>query len=201
MRFMTKATRTLATVGAVVTACTLAGPSPVGGAEQLTFAQIRTIVEKNLKANPRYRPGDLIVRCDVEPIFNELISLGFVPADTEELYDAFLPDMAPLIQQLRSDAGRKFMQDIRDIEGAYDRLERLSWLPGGPAALLQLIRAKDGVEKLKVLTTSSGTAAIRKQFPEDPRAQNFDRPTGHIHTADALLKHLEQIHRDRTAAR
>jgi len=201
MRFMTNATRAHATVGAVITALTLAAASPAGAAEKLTFPQIRAIVEKNLKANPRYRPGDLIVRCDVEPIFNELISLGFVPADTEELYDAFLPDMAPLIQQLRSDAGRKFMLEIRGIEGAYDRLERLSWLPGGHAALGQLIRAEDGVEKLRVLTTPSGTAAIRKQFPDDPRARNFDKPTGHIHTAEALLEHLEQIHRDGSAAR
>jgi hypothetical protein len=204
MRFVTNGSRAIATLGLILTAATFsaAAERTDGRPEEgLTFSQIRAVVEKNLKANPRYRPGDLIVRCDVEPIFNELIGLGFVPADTEELYDAFLPDMAPLIQQLRSDAGRKFMLEIRNIEGAYDRLERLSWLSGGSQALGRMIRDPDGVEKLRALTTPAGAAAVRKQFPDDARAQNFDRPTGHIHTADALLKHLEQIHKERSAAR
>jgi hypothetical protein len=213
MRFVTNGTRAPAPigrfVGMILTALSLAVPAycragegpdsekAPSNAKGLTFAQIRGIVEKNLKANPRYRDGDLIVRCDVEPIFNELIGLGFMPADTEELYDAFLPDMAPLIQQLRTDAGRKFMLEIRGIDGAYDRLERLSWLQGGPVALGQLINAEDGVDKLRMLTTSAGAAAIRKQVPDDQRAQNFDRPTGHVHTAAALLKHLERAHKKR----
>jgi hypothetical protein len=204
MRFMTNGCRALATVGLILTAVTFsaaAEKTDARPAEGLTFSQIRRVVEKNLTANPRYRPGDLIVRCDVEPIFNELIGLGFMPGDTEELYDAFLPDMAPLIQQLRTDAGRKFMLQIRDIKGAYDRLERLSWLPGGPIALGQMINDPEGVDKLKALTTSAGAAAIRKQFPDDSRATNFERPTGHIHTAEGLLKHLEQIHKARSEAR
>ena len=200
MRFVTNGSRAAATIGMILTALTLAAPSYCRAGEQLTFAQIRGIVEKNLKANPRYRDGDLIVRCDVEPIFNELIGLGFVPADTEEMYDAFLPDMSPLIQQLRTEAGRKFMLEIRGIDGAYDRLERLSWMKGGPVALVQLINAEDGVDKLRMLVTSAGAAAIRMQFPDDPRAQNFDRPTGHVHTADGLLKRLEKVHKNRAAA-
>jgi hypothetical protein len=200
MRFVTNGSRAAATMGMILTALTLAAPTETRAAEGLTFSQIRGIVEKNLKANPRYRDGDLIVRCDVEPIFNELIGLGFMPADTEELYDGFLPDMAPLIQVLRTEGGRKFMLLIRAIDGAYDRLERLSWLPGGSVALGQLINSEDGVEQLRMLTTSAGAAAIRKQFPDDQRAQNFDRPTGHIHTADALLKHLEKAHKNRSAA-
>lgn len=205
MRFVTNGSRAAAPIGLIVglilTALSLAAPSYCRAGEQLTFAEIRGIVEKNLKANPRYRDGDLIVRCDVEPIFNELIGLGFVPGDTEELYDAFLPDMSPLIQMLRTEEGRKFMREIRGTEGAYDRLERLSWLQGGPAALGQLINAEDGVDKLRILVTSAGAAAISKQFPDDPRAQNFDRPTGHVHTADALLMRLEKAHKSRTADR
>ena len=205
MRFVTNGSRAAAriglTVGMILTALSLAAPACCRAGEQLTFAEIRGIVDKNLKANPRYRDGDLIVRCDVEPIFNELIGLGFLPADTEELYDAFLPDMSPLIQMLRTDEGRKFMREIRGIDGAYDRLERLSWMQGGPAALGQLINAEDGVDKLRILVTSAGAAAVRNQFPEDPRAQNFDRPTGHVHTADTLLKHLEKAHKKRSAAR
>jgi hypothetical protein len=200
MRFVTNGSRAAATIGMILTALTLTAPSYARAGEELTFSQIRGIVEKNLKANPRYRDGDLIVRCDVEPIFNELIGLGFVPADAEEMYDAFLPDMAPLILVLRTDAGRKFMLEIREIKGAYDRLERLSWLPRGPVALGQLINAEDGVEKLRLLTTPAGAAAIRKQFPDDARAQNFDRPTGHIHTAARLLEHLQEIHRRKSAA-
>jgi hypothetical protein len=212
MSFLPNGSPAIASIGAVLTALWFATPSPARAADgpdkgsvakqaaELTFPQSRQIVEKNLKANPRYRDGDLIVRGDVEPIFNELLGLGYVPADSEALYDAFLPDMAPLIQVLRSETGRKFMLQIRDIKGAYDRLERLSWLPRGPLALGQLVNAEDAVEKLRMLTTPAGAAAIRKQFPDDSRAQNFDRPTGHIHTAAQLLDHLQEIHRQKTAA-
>jgi hypothetical protein len=216
MRFVTNRYVRVATVAAILTASSLVPHGPAAAAERsdapnvesktegarpegLSFPQIRQIVEKNLKANPTYRDGDLIVRCDVEPIFNELIGLGFMPADTEELYDAFIPDMALLIQMLRPESGREFMRQIRDIEGAYDRLERLSWLPGGHVALGQLINAEDAAEKVRLLTSAAGAAAIRKQFPDDQRAQNFDRPTGHIHTAAQLLKHLEKIHKQRSS--
>ena len=158
-----------------------------------SLAKVKEIVEKHLGHRRDYAPGDLISRKDVEPIFDELVSLGVVLADNdEELYDDFIPDSAYLVGLLRTERGTAFMRQVRALPGAYDRLERLSWTSAGKDILSDLVDKPDGAVLFKVMLTPAGLKATEKHLSTDPRAQNYLLPTGHIYTASQLLKRLEK---------
>lgn len=167
-------------------------------AEKLSAAEIKPLVDRHLSRNPNYRPGDLICRSDVEPIFNELIERGINPVDNqEELYDSFLPDESRLVRTLRSQAGTAFMRQVNRLPGAYDRLERLSWSASGRDMLDELVAADNGAQLFERMMTPEGTEAIEKMLAADPRGRNWRLPTGHIHTEAQLIRRLEKLARDR----
>ena len=182
---------------AIVTASAvaMANPAPaMAEGRRPTMQDVKAIIQRHLSNKPNYRRGDLIVREDVEPIFNDLLELGIKPFDNqEELYDSFLPSVAFLAQTLRTPAGRTFMRQVYRLPGAYDRLERLAWLPKGKALLQQLVLNADGPEQFQSLTTTDGMQRVAKLLADDPRGSNFSLPTGHIHTEDQLLRRLETI--------
>lgn len=172
----------------------LCGHSHLSAAEVPTMTEVKAIVRKHLQSNSDYVPGDLISRKDVEPIFDELVELG-VPLSEgqEELYDDFVPDNSPLVRSLRTPEGRKFMQKIKSLPEVYDRLERLFWNPKGRELIEQLIDDPKGPAILQVMLEPAGKAAIAKYLNDDPSGKNFSIPTGHIHTANELLKRLETV--------
>ena len=83
------------------------------------------------------------------------------------------------------------MRQVSGIPGAYDRLERLSWVPAGQELLHELIDKPDGVTLFKTMTEPAGMQAIARHLAADPRGKNYTLPTGHIHTASQLMKRLE----------
>ncbi|MFN0020950.1 MAG: hypothetical protein ACKVP0_22040 [Pirellulaceae bacterium] len=169
--------------GWFTTACTAKPPS---------FAEAKAIAAQHLRTLPDYAPGDLISRGDVEPIFNELLNRGLSVDDfSEDFYDDFVPDNSFLIRTLRTEAGRKFMRQVSGFPGAYDRLERLSWVPAGQELLGELIDKPDGAALFKTMTEPTGMQAIARHLAADPRGKNYALPTGHIHTASQLMKRLE----------
>jgi hypothetical protein len=159
-----------------------------------TMAEVKAVVQKHLHSKPDYVPGDLISRGDVEPIFDELIPLG-VPLSSgqEELYDDFIPDSSPLAKALRSSNGRKFMQQVKTIPNIYDRLERLCWNKHGRELIDQLATDPQGAVLLKAMLEPAGKAALAKFLGDSPSAKNFSLPTGHIYTANQLLKKLDTV--------
>lgn len=161
---------------------------------RLTFKQIEQIVAEQMDRKRDYRPGDLISRADVEPIFNRLLELGVEPADRETLYDAFLPHNSFLVSELSTAAGMKFMRKVSKFPNVYDRLERLSWMPAGRELIRELTHRADGPEVLQSLTTLQGAEAVEKIMAGDIRGANFALPTGHIHTAEQLLERLKGTH-------
>lgn len=160
----------------------------------VTRKGIKAIVQRHLAAQPGYQSGDLITRDDVEAIFQELHSLGIKPSDDhEELYERFVPADGWLAHTLRTPAGRTFMRQVKQVPLAYDRLERLSWMPQGQALLKQLIAAPDGPDQFRRLTSSEGMQLVTKSMRYDPRGRNFNLPTGHIHTEDQFLASLDAM--------
>jgi hypothetical protein len=171
----------------------LGGPSLVA-AKPPTMAEVKAVVERHLRSNPDYAPGDLISRGDVEPIFDELLPLG-VPLNEsqEELYDDFVPDNSPLVCSLRTPRGREFMKKVKSFPKVYDRLERLSWSPKGKEMIDQLIEDPQGPALFNAMLQPSGLAATAKYLNDDPSGKNFSLATGRIHTANELLKRLEAV--------
>lgn len=171
----------------------LGAPLPCPAAESAVQPQLQALIDKYLRRDPNYKPGDLITRGNVEPIFNDLVDAGFVMVDnSEELYDVFLPDGAFLAQFARG-AGRDFIRQVWQLPDAYDRLERLSWSKTGQAWLQQLAASKEGPELFKQLLTEKGLAAMEEQLKGDGRARNFRLPTGHIRNEKELLVRLERV--------
>lgn len=155
--------------------------------------QIKAVVQKHLRPGFDYRPGDLICRGDVEPIFNELIDRGLnASGDIEELYDSFLLDSSPLAQTLRTPAGRKFMRSVSSLPDAYDRMERLSWLPEGRSLLSELIASPEGPQLFQTLLEPENLKHLEQRMSNDPRGRNLRLPTGHVYTANQLLEHLKK---------
>jgi hypothetical protein len=156
--------------------------------------QLQALVDKHLKTIPGYRPGDLLSRRNVEPIFDELIDAGIQPVDnTEELYDVFLPDGGFLAQFSHTETGRVFLRQVNGLPDVYDRLERLSWMPLGRKWLSDMAASKDGVTQFKKLMTDEGLARVEKEFAADARGRNIRLPTGHIRTEQELLVRLERV--------
>lgn len=172
----------------------LSGGRNLAAAKPPAISEVRAIVERHLTSNADYAPGDLISRKDVEPIFDELLSLGLpLAAGQEELYDDFVPDSSALVRALRTPSGRKFMQKIKPIPSVYDRLERLSWNPKGKELIEKLIEDPQGPAILGVMLLPTGRAATAKYLHDDASGKNFSLPTGHVHTAKELLQRLETV--------
>jgi hypothetical protein len=159
-------------------------------ASRTAEARIAAVVQRHFASDTSFVAGDLISRSDVEPIINELLDLGFRPNESEELYDAILPDNDRLVRLLKNPHGIKFMRQISSIPGVYDRLERLSWTESGRQLIDSLIERPDGPQLLKNLIAPGGAKAVEQIFAGDSRGANFQRPTGHVHTAPELLQRL-----------
>lgn len=154
----------------------------------------RTIVPESLARNPYYSPGFLISRVDVETLISLLLEKGIVPDfDQEDLYDSLLSDQSPLVNRLKTPKGRAFMKKVGSDPTAYDRLERLSWSVDGRKLLDSMLSSKDSYERFQKLKMPADLAKVSKALAADPRTQDFSLPTGHIHTADQLVKRLEEL--------
>jgi hypothetical protein len=168
-------------------------PMPAFSASPPRLAEAKAIAEQHLRSLENYAPGDLISRGDVEPIFNELLSRGLPVNDiAEELYDEFIPDNSFLLKLLRTEDGRKFMRQVNRFPQAYDRLERLSWVPAGQEILRELVASPDGASLFKAMLEPAGLEATARLLESDPRGKNYSLPTGHVHTAAQFLKRLEK---------
>lgn len=177
------------TTALLVAACPAAESSP----ETKVDPRLKAIVDRHLRIDPNYRPGDLITRGNVESIFGELIELGVQPVDnTDGQYAGFLRDGDYLAQSLRSPQGRPFMRKVAAIPGAYDFLERLAWTPTGRSWIGQLIAAENGDELFAGLITAEGRKKVAEALGAGPQAENLGLPTGHVHTEAELLARLQR---------
>ena len=156
-----------------------------------SFENVTAAVEKACAARKHYRPGDILSHGDWDVVEKDIGALGWKPHDAAEIRKLFLSDNAFLVSELRTPAGRKFMEDIRRLPAAYDRLDRLSGMAQGKSTVQRLIAGPDGYKLLEYMITTPGGNTMGQMLSKDPGGKNFNAPTGRIYTAAKLLKRLK----------
>ncbi len=156
-----------------------------------TWAEVEEVVLRHFGLLPDYRPGDILARSEVRPLFSHLERMGWEVSDRPEILRQVPADDHYLIRKLRTKRGRKFMRRIAEYPRAYDRLDRLSRLPYGKQTVHDLIYKKGGEELIEYLTTASGGKELGKMLSKAPKGTDFNKPTGLIYTAQMLLERLK----------
>ena len=182
--------RSLFLVAYVVT-CPLAVWAADNRVNRPTFPQITATVNGLFAAEKDYRPGDLISRSQAQKVMKALAALGFAPADEADILAKVLADDSFLVATSRTPEGKTFLRKLAPCKEAYDRLDRLSRLPHGQQSIRELINAHGGDEVVRYMAKDPGGRKLIKQLGPDTPTADFDKPTGHIYTADALLAALK----------
>ena len=182
-----------------VVAATCSG-GPAGGRQKdkplPPFEQIEQTVWRHFEVDPEYRPGDIITRSQVAPLFTLFKRMGFKPADGKRILGKVSPDGSFLVRHLLGGGWRKFMRRIASYPNAYDRLDRLARLPHGKQTIRDLIRGPGGDEMIEYMTTSKGGKNLGKLLENAPKGKNFNRPTGRIYTAEMLVQALKKSYQE-----
>lgn len=178
-----------------VTVLLLATCSGAGAPAPLpTFKAVEERVQRTLEREADYQDGDLLVRSMVERVLNQLKALGWEVPRPAELLRQVLPDDDFVARSLYSEDGRAFMRQIKGLPQGYDRVERLARLPRGEATLRSLVRGPGGAKMIEYLATAKGGVNLGAQLSKIPDAGDFNRSTGRIYTARALLVKLRSLH-------
>src|SRR5687768_10033139 len=106
----------------------------------LTWGQVSEITRRQLAAKRGYQPGDLLAQGDARPVFEQLAKAGWQIADKDALIRLMLDDSHFLVKQLRTPAGVKFAHGVAKQSLVFDRLDRLSSMPGGQQFIHDMIR-------------------------------------------------------------
>ena len=165
------------------------------------FAVIQGVVQRHFLTETDYKPGDIITRSQVESALEGVEAVGWRPLGADTMVKDTLEDQAFLPRSLRTDAGLKFMQQIKGDADAYDRLDRLSAMPHGRADILAMIKGPDGWKLIDYMTQTQGGENLGKQISNAPTGHNFNKPTGRIYTEADLLSRLKTAYDREAAAR
>lgn len=155
------------------------------------FATIQKIVAETFSAESGHRPGDLIARGEVEPLFAKFEKAGWKVADRKEICQSLLSDQHVLVKKLHTQAGKKFMRQVADDPEVYDRLDRFVRLPRGERMLQDLIDGPDGYKLFDYMTKTSGGHELGKMLSNAPRGRDFNDETGRIYTVKMLDQRLK----------
>lgn len=163
--------------------------------------QVQKLVHDALARNTFYKPGFLITRKDLEPVFSQLLESGITNIDSQEaVVDLVLAEGSQLAKLLKTPDGREFMKKLGNDPTVYDRLERMSWTYDGRRLIEKLIHSKDGPALLKSLQTPEQLAKFSKEIAADPRTKDFALPTGKAHTADQFIERMTELLREEASA-
>lgn len=161
-----------------------------------SFAKIEEVVKRHVSMRKNYEPGDIISTSDVKDLFRQLKILGWKMSEKKKIYNSVLNDADFIVQQLRSSHGRRVMRKISSDPAVYDRLDRLSNLPGGKRMIHDVFRLPDA-HKYFAAKPTPGLKNITQLLPKGangktPSAPNFEKPTGRIYTFEQLLERLRK---------
>jgi len=159
-----------------------------------TFARFEKVILRYCQDLPDYQPGGIVVRSEVEPIFKQLKMMGWVVAERRSILNRVPADNDFLVRKLRTRKGKEFMGRIANCRQAYDRLDRLCWLPHGKQTVHDLIHGKDGYKLLEYLTNAPGGKELGKMLSKAPKGADFNKPTGKVYTIRMLLVELKKSH-------
>jgi len=139
----------LAVVGYAASIC------PAGNDKPLPpFKLVKETTLRHFSMLADYRPGDIITRSEVEPLFPHLKRMGWAMADRKTILHRVPADNDFLVRQLRTRQGRTCMREITNYPNAFDQLDRLSRLPNGLRTVRDLIQTEGGSKVIKYFTTT-----------------------------------------------
>jgi hypothetical protein len=141
-----------------------------------------------------WQDGDLLAQRDVKPVFRMLSAAGWTLRDEAEFVRLVPPDSDWLVQTLRSPRGTAFMRKVAPLGTGYERLDRLSQLPGGRRQIESLISARDGHLLLEFLETTELGRKTTAAVARTPSGRSFDDSTGRLYTARAFEEELLKRH-------
>jgi hypothetical protein len=124
-------------------------------------------------------------------LLKKLPTAGLKLKNPDDLLGRLLPEDDFLYNELNSDNGREFAQDIASLPNGYDRVDRLCRIPRGQQTVHDLVQGPDGAKMIEYMTTSSGGKELGKQLANCPNGGNFNAPTGRIYNVPQLLKYLK----------
>jgi len=157
-----------------------------------TWEKVRQLVATELQREAGYQPGDLIVRSQVRAIFAQLKAIGWEVPRQSQIIDQTLDDGDFVAQTLRNSDGRGLMRQIQRYPQGYDRLDRLARMPHGQQNVAALVRGPDGYKLIQYMTSVQGGKSLGASLAKGPQGADFNRPTGRIYTAEALVARLRQ---------
>jgi hypothetical protein len=181
-----------AVAGAPDAVCRAAAPGPV---VLPPFDHVEKIVLGHFEQLADFKPGDIISRSQVEPLFPRLLRMGWAVSERKAILDRVPTDRDFLVKQLRTPSGRKFMRKIGGSPGAYDRLERLSELPRGRLAVRRLIQQPKGAGVINHFATAPKGKRVNQLMAKPSKGGiDYDKPTGQIYTVKMLLTELKECY-------
>jgi hypothetical protein len=159
-----------------------------------TFAAVTALVSGQLKANRYYKPGDVLSRGNVDPIFSKLAGLGWVVSDRKQILEQLLPDDYYLVRALRSPDNSMFMRQVGRVPDgyAYDRLDRISRMGDGQVLVNRIMQEPGGWNFIDIMSETREAPGIAQAFSMGPGGKDFTKPTGRIYTEQQFLARLKQ---------
>jgi hypothetical protein len=158
------------------------------------FDAVKAEVERQLRGVRSYKPGDVLSRGSVEPIFGKLANLGWVVSDRKEIIEQLLPDDYYLVRALRSPNNSEFLRHVAQMpDGAgYDRLDRLSRMGDGEIIVSRLMQEPGGWNLVDIMSQSREAPGMAQALSMGPGGKDFTKPTGRIYTEQQFLARLKQ---------
>jgi hypothetical protein len=162
----------------------------------LSWDKVSGMVKSTLATRQGYQPGDLISQQDVKSVLSALKGEGWEVSEQSKLLELVLEDSNFLVRQARSAAGTKFMRGVAGDKLPFDRLDRLSRMPGGQQLVQSIVHLPDG-QALMGKHPTPGLGDLTELLPKQangltPVDKNFNKPTGRIYTEAELLTALEE---------
>jgi hypothetical protein len=164
--------------------------------KELSWGEVPPLVGAQLAQRVGYRRGDLLSRGDARGVLEQLEARGWKVDESEELLEKFLDDGHFLVRELRTPTGQRFARGVANDRLVFDRLDRLTGMPGGQQLIHDMMRLPDGQQLMSQRPTpgfTDLTILLPKQANgRTPRDRNFNQPTGKIYTEEGLLSALEE---------
>jgi len=177
-----------ALVGCLLTA------APLRGEEPPKFSVVAQAVESYFASLPDYQPGDLVTQSQVAGALDAVELVGWEVPRRREVVDLALADNSWLVRTLSTTKGKRFMHKVAKNQGGYLRLDRLSSIADGKAAIRVLIKDPGGNEMIEYMDTTSGGFELGRMMAGAKNGVDLNKPTGRIYTADNLVSALQVLY-------
>jgi len=158
------------------------------------FSVVEDLVGRELAKKKNYKEGDLITRGDVAGVYPQLEKLGFNARQVSKNLEVLLPDDHMLAVLMRSPQGEALAPQIKNLELALDRMDRLCHFAEGQDLVRKLVVAPNALAVVEQLCLPETVQGLSQKYPNEPACQVLDIPSGRAFTQRQYLEHLRTIH-------